>query len=119
MTEDPTPIWASVKSAFVAIPVLGAAAWGALGGATNAIVIRVTALEALRHVALGALIAAGLGGLGAPLINHWLGLPAGTLNAPDWAAGNAVAYLTGSLGAAVFDVVLHRIRRGRLPSDSP
>lgn len=66
MTDDPTPIWASAKAAFLAVPVLGTALWGGLGGATNALVIKVTALEALRHVAIGAAIAAGLGGLGAP-----------------------------------------------------
>ena len=119
MTDDPTPIWASIKTAILAVPVLGAAAWGALGGATNALVIKVTLIEAVRHIAIGAAIAAGLGGLGAPLLGHWLGLPPGTLNAPEGAAGGTVAYLTGSLGAAVFDVLLHRIRRGRLPRDNP
>jgi len=119
MTDDPTPIWASIKAAIVAIPVLSAALWGGLGGATNALVIKVTALEAIRHIAIGAAIAAGLGGLGAPLLGHWLGLPPGTLNAPEGAAGGTAAYLTGSLGAAIFEVLLHRIRGGRLPRDNP
>ncbi len=118
MTDDPTPIWASIKAALIAIPALGAAIWGGLGGATNALVIKVTALEALRHIAIGAAIAAGLGGLGAPLVGHWLALPADTLSAP-LAAGGSAAYLTGSLGAAVFEVLLHRIRGGRLPRDNP
>lgn len=119
MTDDPTPIWASIKAAVFAVPVLVTALWGGLGGATNALVIKVTALEALRHIAIGAAIAAGLGGLGAPLLGHWLGLPPGTLNAPEGAAGGTAAYLTGSLGAAVFEVLLHRIRGGRLPRDNP
>ncbi len=118
MTDDPTPIWASIKTAILAVPVLGAALWGALGGATNALVIKVTALEAIRHIAIGAAIAAGLGGLGAPLVGHWLGLPPEALNAP-LAAGGTAAYLTGSLGAAIFEVLLHRIRGGRLPRDNP
>ena len=94
MTDDPTPIWASAKAAFLAVPVLGTALCGGLGGATNALVIKVTALEALRHVAIGATFAAALGGLGAPLVGHWLGLQPGTLNVPEGAAGGTVAYLT-------------------------
>lgn len=114
MTDDPTPVWASAKAAFLAVPALGTALWGGLSGATNALVIKMTAREALRHVAIGAVIAAGLGGIAAPILTHWLGLPDGTITGRDGAAGGALAYLTGSLGAAVFEAVLTRIRGGRL-----
>ncbi|SEB67830.1 hypothetical protein [Rhodobacter sp. 24-YEA-8] len=112
-------LWAEIKAAILAGSVMAAVIWGALGGATNALVIRVTAREALRHIALGATIAAGLGGLGAPLIGHWLGLPPDALGAGGGAAGGSVAYLTGSLGAAIFEVIIQRIRAGRLPRDNP
>lgn len=119
MTEDPTSLWASIKAALIAIPAFGAAFWGALGGATNALVIRVTALEALRHIVIGAVIAAGLGGIGGPLAMYWLGLPAEMISRGEWAAGGSGAYLAGSFGAAIFEVVLTRIRAGRLPHDNP
>ena len=37
MTEDPTPIWASAKAAFLAVPVLGTALWGGLGGVSRSV----------------------------------------------------------------------------------
>lgn len=115
----PDTIWTEIKAALLTLPVVGLAIWGALGGATNALVIRVTAWEALRHVLLGALVAAGLGGLGAPLVGHWLGMPAGMLSPTDGAATGSIAYLTGSLGAAILEVIIQRIRAGRLPRDTP
>ena len=117
LTEPPESFLASAWSAMIAVPVLGTAIWGALGGATNALVIRVTARQALRHIALGAAIAAGLGGIAAPLLRHWLGLPAGVLTGADGAAGGSLAYLTGSLGAAAFEAILTRIRSEGLGDD--
>ena len=117
MTESPETLLAAAKAALIAIPALGAAIWGGLGGATNALVIRVTAIEAARHIAIGAVIAAGLGGIAAPILTHWLDLPPGTLSGRDLGAGGSLAYLTGSIGAAIFEAVLTRIRAGRLPSD--
>ena len=119
MTDDPTSIWGAIKAAIMAIPVFGAALWGGLGGATNALVIRVTTREAIRHIVIGAAIAAGLGGAAGPLITYWLGLPPDAVSRGDWAAGGSGAYLAGSLGAAIFEVVLTRIRAGRRPHDNP
>lgn len=112
----PDTVWTEIKAALIALPIVGLAIWGALGGATNALVIRVTMREAIRHVVLGAMVAAGLGGLGAPLVGHWLGIPADALAV---AAGGSAAYLTGSLGAAIFEVIIQRVRAGRLPRDNP
>ena len=39
------------------------AAWGALGGATNALTTKMRLRDALRHILLGGLIAAGMGSL--------------------------------------------------------
>ena len=39
------------------------AAWGALGGATNALSTRMRLRDAIRHILLGGLIAAGMGSL--------------------------------------------------------
>lgn len=115
-TNNPT--WPEIIWAWIlATPLIVAALWGALGGATNALVIRVTALEALRHIGLGALFAAGVGGLGGPLLEHWGVLPAGAVTSFGAAAGSSVAYLTGSIGAAVFEVLLSRVRAALLPTD--
>jgi hypothetical protein len=44
------------------------AAWGALGGATNALTTRMRLRDALRHILLGGLIAAGMGSLSMAVI---------------------------------------------------
>lgn len=114
--EHPSELQNIVTAILAAIPV-GALVWGAIGGGTNAIVIKTTAREAIRHIVLGALVAAGMGGLGAPILNHWLSLPPESLKVVDGAAGGSIAYLTGSVGAAILEVVIQRIRAGRLPND--
>jgi hypothetical protein len=117
MADNPDPLMTAAKAALIAVPALAAAFWGGLGGATNALVIRVTAREAARHIAIGASVAAGLGGIAAPILTHWLGLPDGAITGTDGAATGSLAYLTGSLGAAIFEALLTRIRGGRLPGD--
>ena len=44
------------------------AAWGALGGATNALTTKMRLRDALRHILLGGLIAAGMGSLSMAVI---------------------------------------------------
>jgi hypothetical protein len=51
------------------------AAWGALGGATNALTTKMHLRDALRHILLGGLIAAGMGSLSMAVITSWMGLP--------------------------------------------
>lgn len=83
--------------------------WGALGGATNALTTRMALREALRHVLLGGLIAAGMGSFSIVIVAGWLGLPDGAV-----AAGGAVgsaAYLVGVFGAAFIELILARLRR--------
>ena len=64
------------------------AAWGALGGATNALTTRMRLRDALRHILLGGLIAAGMGSLSMALVARWLGLPLEAIPAGG-AAGSA------------------------------
>lgn len=116
MNNEPG-FWSNVLATIIASPVAAAAVWGALGGSTNALVIRVTLRAAIRHIAIGTLVAAGVGGAGGPLLEWWGVLPPGSLDAFSAASGGAVAYLVGSLGSAIFEVLLTRIRAGRLPSD--
>jgi len=51
------------------------AAWGALGGATNALTTKMRLRDALRHILLGGLIAAGMGSLSMAVIAAWLAAP--------------------------------------------
>jgi hypothetical protein len=85
------------------------AAWGALGGATNALTTRMRLRDALRHILLGGLIAAGMGSLSMALITSWLNLPAETI--PAGSAAGSAAYLVGVFGPAFIEVVLARLRR--------
>ena len=87
------------------------AIWGALGGATNALTTRMRLREALRHILLGGLIAAGMGSLSMALVTSWLNLPI-EANPAGGAAGSA-AYLVGVFGPAFIEVALARLRAGK------
>jgi hypothetical protein len=94
------------------------AAWGALGGATNALSTKMRLRDAVRHILLGGLIAAGMGSLSLALIARWLGLPSEAV--PAGAASGSAAYLVGVFGPAVIEVTLARIRSIRSRSgDGP
>ena len=97
MSDEPTFV-ADVIKAVAASSVLGAAAWGAAGGATSGLLIRV-------------------GRLALPLISGWMGLPEGTISPTAGGATGSGAYLAGLLLPALFEVVLTRLRRGVLPTD--
>lgn len=108
--QGPVTIWEQLWAWVAAVPIVGAALWGALGGWTNALVVQVTLRAAIRLIAIGALVAAGVGSAGGYLLEAWSILPEGTTSAAGGALGGSVAYLMGSLGAACFEVLLRRIR---------
>ena len=58
MNEE-TRFLAAVLRDLAASTAVILAAWGALGGATNALTTRMRLRDALRHILLGGLIAAG------------------------------------------------------------
>ena len=91
------------------------AAWGALGGATNALTTKMRLRDALRHILLGGLIAAGMGSLSMAVITSWLGLPPQAI--PTGGAAGSAAYLVGVFGPAVIELVLARLRRAREGGD--
>lgn len=120
MSEDPSILSEIVKSA-VANGAVISALWGAAGGLTSALSIADEdgtgrkVKSVLRQIVIGALAASGGGTtLGAAMAN-WMGLPVEAI--PAFGAGGAVAYLTGVFGPALIEVMLLRIRAGRLPSD--
>jgi hypothetical protein len=87
------------------------AAWGAVGGATNALTTRLRLRDALRHILLGGLIAAGMGSLSMALVTNWLGLPVEAV--PAGGAAGSAAYLVGVFGPAFIEMMLARLRQSR------
>ncbi len=83
------------------------ATWGALGGATNALTTKMRLRDALRHILLGGLIAAGMGSLSMALVATWLSLPPEAI--PAGGAAGSAAYLVGVFGPAFIEVVLARL----------
>ena len=114
MTDQPN-FWGDVWTA-VAGSVMGAAVlWGAAGGATSALIIKPTLRDVVRQVTLGALAAGGLGVIGGAVLAKSLGIPTEAI--PVVGSGGSVAYLVGVFGPAIFEVMLGRIRKGKLPGD--
>lgn len=117
MPENPNSWLKALLGSALVITML----WGALGGLTNALVAptgtgyRKSIQHAIRQVMLGALVAAGAGSIGGAVIGKWLGLPAEIIAAGS--VGGAMAYFTGIFGGAIIEVVLTRIRAGRLPGE--
>ena len=89
------PRWHAASTAVIR------AAWGALGGATNALTTRMRRRDALRHILLGGLIAAGMGSLSMAVIMAWLALPPAAY--PTGGAAGSAAYLIGVFGPAFIE----------------
>ncbi len=107
MNEEPGFIATVLRDLATSTAVI-LAAWGALGGATNALTTKMHLRDALRHILLGALIAAGMGSLSMAAITTWMGLPPAAI--PSGGAAGSAAYLVGVFGAAFIEVVLARLR---------
>lgn len=96
------------------------ATWGALGGATNALTTRMRLRDALRHIMIGAMAAAGMGTLSLELVERWLSLQPVMITADGVVGGAAgsAAYLVGVFGPAFIEVVLARLRSGKKGGDT-
>jgi hypothetical protein len=110
MNDEPGFIAAALRDLLASTAVI-LAAWGALGGATNALTTKMRLRDAIRHILLGGLIAAGMGSLSMAVVARWLDLPPETV-AVGGAAGSA-AYLVGVFGPAFIEVALARLRSGK------
>ena len=109
--NDETNFLTAVIRELAAPTAIVLAAWGALGGATNALSTRMQLREALRHILLGALIAAGMGSLSMAVVALWLGLP--VLSIPAGSAAGSAAYLVGVFGPAFIEVTLARLHKAK------
>jgi hypothetical protein len=103
--------WHLVMVEVAATQALILAAWGALGGATNALTTKMRLRDAVRHILLGGLIAVGMGSLSMVLVTSWLGLPLQAI--PAGGAAGSAAYLVGVFGPAFIELVLARLRGGK------
>ena len=107
MNDEPG-FFAAVLRDLLASTAVILAAWGALGGATNALTTRMRLRDALRRILLGGLIAAGMGSLSMALVTRWLGLPPEAI--PAGGAAGSAAYLVGVFGPAFIELILARLR---------
>lgn len=114
MNEE-TSLWRAILEGVAASATVSAAAWGAMGGATSALVIRVERKAVVRQIATGALVAGGVGTAGMALLSAWVGVPTGAI--PATGAASAASYLIGVFGPAVFEVILRRLQAGRMPGE--
>ncbi|MDR9483348.1 MAG: hypothetical protein RI538_11295 [Salibaculum sp.] len=79
--------------------------------AANALTTKMRLRDALRHILLGGLIAAGMGSLSMAIIAAWLRLPPEVI--PAGRAAGSAAYLVGVFGPAFIEVVLARLRAAK------
>lgn len=100
--------WTHVVTRIATSTAVILAAWGALGGATNALSTKMRLRDALRHILLGGLIAAGMGSLSMALVTRWLDLPPEAI--PAGGAAGSAAYIVGVFGPAIIELGLARLR---------
>lgn len=93
------------------------AAWGAAGGATSGLLIKVSRWELARHIVIGALVAAGLGALALPVVLWAMHLPADAIAPGLGGAAGSSTYLAGVILPSFLEVFLTRMKRGSLPTD--
>ena len=111
--EDQGSFWGNVLAYMIAVPAFGIAFMGAMGGATNALVIRVNFRHTVRYIVLGAMCAAGSGSMAGNVLAHWGLMPSDV----GQASTGAIAFFSGLFFPAVFEVILSRINAGKLPLD--
>jgi hypothetical protein len=85
------------------------AACGALGGVTNALTTKMRLRDALRHILLGGLIAAGTDSLSMAVITSWMGLTPEAI--PAGGAAGSAAHLVGVFGPTFIEMLRARLRR--------
>lgn len=113
-STDPS-FWQEVWRAVIASGVVTAAGWGAAGGVTSALAVKVKPRAALRQIAMGALVSGGTGTLATALVTKMAGLSPELI--PVVGAGASASYFVGVFGPAIIEVILRRISGGKLPGD--
>ncbi|MEZ5723434.1 MAG: hypothetical protein R3D59_19140 [Paracoccaceae bacterium] len=104
-------IWKSVATN----TLVGAAFYGAVGGLTSGLAINVDHRKLRRHVILGAVVAGGMGTGAGAVMAAWLDIDLASV--PAAGATGTMSYLTGVFGPALIEVILGRLRAGRMPNE--
>lgn len=107
--------WKEVWEAVIASSIVSAGAWGAAGGVTSALAIKVRPRAAGRQILMGALVAGGTGTLGTAVVSAWLSISPELI--PAMGAGASASYFMGVFGPAIIEVMLRRITGGSLPGE--
>jgi hypothetical protein len=93
--NDNTSFVVAVLRELAASAAMILAAWGALGGATNALTTKMRLRDAIRHILLGGIIAAGMGSLSMALVSRWLDLPPEAVAADGFTAAGLDGVASG------------------------
>lgn len=113
MSEQPS-LWAEIWRITATSAIFSTAAWGAAGGLTSALAITGEKKRGvIRQIVLGALTASGLGSAAGAVMSRWLDIPIEAI--PAVGVGGGASYLTGVFGPAFVEVILSRMRPGRVP----
>lgn len=112
---DQPAFWQEVWRGVIASGIVSAAGWGAAGGVTSALAVKVRPRAALRQIAMGALVAGGTGTMATAIVAKLAGLSPELI--PAVGAGASASYFVGVFGPAIIEVVLRRIGGGRLPGE--
>jgi len=111
MTDFLETMWKTVAAS----TLVGAAFFGAVGGITSALAINVKREELVRQIALGALAAGGMGSGGGAVVAAWLDIDWSLI--PAGGATGTMSYLIGVFGPAIIEVILGRLKAGRMPNE--
>lgn len=114
MTDTPT-IWQEIWRGVLASGVVTAVGWGAAGGLTSALAVKVPGRAAARQIVLGGIVSGGLGTGATAIVAKVAGLSPELI--PALGAGASASYLVGVFGPAIIEVLLRRIAGGRLPGE--
>lgn len=106
--EEPN-FWNEVLRQMLTSGAWSTLAFGAAGGATNALVTKTPFKEAVRLTTIGSLVAFGAGSLSMAVLASSLNLPADLI--PVGGMGGSAAYLMGIFGGAFIEMALARFRR--------
>lgn len=104
-----------VLKAVAANTVVGASFYGAVGGLTSALAINVDRKALLRQVILGAVVAGGMGSGAGAVMSAWMNINWSAV--PAGGATGTMSYLMGVFGPAIIEVILGRLRAGRMPNE--
>lgn len=109
--KDPSVVQQVFNDLFLVMTLFGAG-----GGLTAALLNGAPWKMVIRQVLIGALIAGGIGTLSPYILARWIeGIDTDVAASAGILASSA--YVVGTFGTAVFEVIMHRLKRAKGASD--